>query len=524
MNTITILIVEDEFIVARDLQEHVERLGYRVGGRVNSGEKAIQYVRDNGADLVLMDIILKGKMTGVEAAAEIHSQFHIPVMYVTANADSGIFEQAKITEPFGFIVKPFDARQLHANIEMALYKHRMEAQLRRSEEKYRQVAENANESITVTQAGMFRYFNPKTMEITGYSRAGLASTPFSAFIHPDDQDVVMERHRKRLRGEPVPDVYAFRILHKDGHIKWVEIRAVVIEWDGKPATLTFLSDISVRKQAEEELTLYKTHLEELVDQRTTELQQEITERKRLESQLVQSQKMDAIGQLAGGIAHDFNTLLGIILGHGDIMRDDLSESDSLRENLDEIIEAGHRAKTLVRQLLDFARPSEDDRHQIRLASVVEDVVRMLQSSLPKSISIRQRIAAESTAVLANSTQITQVIMNVGLNAGHAIGEQAGNIEIALENVDMDAALADIQGVRPGAYVCLSISDTGCGMRHEVLEHIFDPFFTTKEVGKGSGLGLSIVHGIVTSHGGCITVASEPGTGSTFQIYLPTTDT
>ncbi len=250
---------------------------------------------------------------------------------------------------------------------------------------------------------------------------------------------------------------------------------------------------------------------------------DLTERKHLEEQLLQSQKMEAVGQLAGGIAHDFNTLLGIILGHGEIMRDDISEGSLLRDNLEEIIGAGYRAKTLVKQLLDFARPSEKDRCPIRLASVVEESFRLLRSSLSTTITIRQHIEAESSFVLANSTQIAQIIMNLGMNSGDALGEQRGEIEIALENVDVNAELADLQGVRQGTYIRLSISDTGCGMSHDVLEHIFEPFFTTKEVGKGSGLGLSIIHGIVKSHGGFIIVESEPGKGSVFQVYLPIID-
>jgi len=187
-------------------------------------------------------------------------------------------------------VKPFSERVLQANIEMALYKHRMEEQLRKSEEKYRQVVENANEIIAVTQGRMLKYCNLKTMEITGYSRAELDDKPFSEFIHSEDRDVVMERYRRRLQGEQIPAVYSFRFLHKEGHIIWFELRTVVIEWEGKPATLNFLSDITERKQAEEELTIYKNHLEELVEQRTTELQQEISERKQAEHALRESEK------------------------------------------------------------------------------------------------------------------------------------------------------------------------------------------------------------------------------------------
>lgn len=250
---------------------------------------------------------------------------------------------------------------------------------------------------------------------------------------------------------------------------------------------------------------------------------EITHLKHLEEQLLQSQKMEAVGQLAGGIAHDFNTLLGIILGYGDMMKDDISEDSLLWKNLEEIIAAAYRARGLVNQILEFARPSEKARHPIRLASIVENSIWLLRSSLPAIIGIRQRIETSSSLVLANSTQIAQVIMNLGINAGDALGEQGGEIGITLEEVEIDAELAGLEAVKQGAYVRLSINDTGCGMSKEILKRIFEPFFTTKDVGKGSGLGLSVVHGIVKSHKGFIRVESEPGKGSTFQVYLPRID-
>jgi signal transduction histidine kinase len=250
---------------------------------------------------------------------------------------------------------------------------------------------------------------------------------------------------------------------------------------------------------------------------------DITQLKILKEQLLQSQKMQALGQLAGGIAHDFNTLLGIILGYGDMMRDDVPEDTLMWENLEGIIKAGYRAKTLVQQLLDFARPSRAGREPLRFVSLVDDSLQLLQSSLPANIRIHQRIEAASICVRVNSTQIMQVMMNLGINAADAIGEQEGEITILLEEIGIDEELARFHDVSAGRYVRLSVHDTGCGMKPETLEHIFEPFFTTKEVGKGFGLGLSVVHGIVRSHEGFITVESEPRKGSRFQVYLPAID-
>ncbi|GAK60631.1 multi-sensor signal transduction histidine kinase [Candidatus Vecturithrix granuli] len=269
-----------------------------------------------------------------------------------------------------------------------------------------------------------------------------------------------------------------------------------------------------------ELRQHRDHLEDLVAQRTAELRQEMEERQRLEGQLVQSQKMEAIGQLAGGIAHDFNTLLGIILGYGEMLHDDLPKGSLQRENLEEMVTAAGRAKALVRQLLDFARPSKHNRYPLRIADVVADALRLLRSSLPKTVAIRERIEAASTLVQANAAQIFQVIMNLGLNAGDAIGGSKGEIEIALTDVTVKSECARLHAVPPGRYICLQVCDTGGGMPTDIAAHIFEPFFTTKEVGQGSGLGLSIVHGIVTSHGGFVTVESEPGQGARFRVYLP----
>lgn len=247
---------------------------------------------------------------------------------------------------------------------------------------------------------------------------------------------------------------------------------------------------------------------------------DITQLKHLEAQLLQTQKMEAIGQLAGGIAHDFNTLLGIILGYGDMVREDLQEGSLLRDNLEEIIEAGYRAKALITQLMDFARPSESARHPVQLASIITDSLRLLRSSLPTRIKIQPCIESETRLVLANPTQITQVIMNLGINAADAIGEQEGELEISLGDAIVDVELADLHNVQPGPYLLLGIRDSGSGMNQEVLEHLFEPFFTTKEVGKGSGLGLSVVHGIVKSHKGFVTVENTPEKGSIFHVYLP----
>ncbi|MFH0786120.1 MAG: PAS domain S-box protein [Pseudomonadota bacterium] len=249
-----ILIVEDEAIVAFDLKSGLEKLGYSVLAQVNSAEKALEMIEQNPPDLILMDIILKGKMDGIEAAEIIRSRWDIPVVFVTSYADQKRLDRAKLVYPFGYILKPFQDNDLKVTVEMALYvskvdreRRKAEEALREKEEAYRNLFENANETILVAQDGKVILFNPRTVMMTGYPAEELLSRPFIEFIHPDDRDMVMDRHVKRLKGEELLPIYDFRIIHKDGNVRWVELNAIVINWMGGTATLNFLSDITERK-------------------------------------------------------------------------------------------------------------------------------------------------------------------------------------------------------------------------------------------------------------------------------------
>jgi PAS domain S-box-containing protein len=242
------------------------------------------------------------------------------------------------------------------------------------------------------------------------------------------------------------------------------------------------------------------------------------DRAKLEAQLRQAHKMEAIGTLAGGIAHDFNNILGIIMGYAELALLKISGDDPLTENLQQVIRASHRAKDLVKQILTFSRQSEYTPQPLQPALIIKEVLKMLRASLPSAIEIRSNLTSNSL-VEADPTQIHQVIMNLCTNAGHAMRENGGILEVSLRDVEFRDS-SHHPDLFPGSYVQLSISDTGHGMTPEVRERIFEPFFTTKGIGEGTGLGLSVVHGIIKSYQGAITVYSEPGQGTTFNIYLP----
>ena len=248
------------------------------------------------------------------------------------------------------------------------------------------------------------------------------------------------------------------------------------------------------------------------------------EKMRLQTQLRQSQKLEAIGTLAGGIAHDFNNILSPIIGYTEMAINTVPPSSPLRSDLEQVLHAAFRARDLVRQILAFSRHGREQRMApLDVGSIVKEALKLLRASLPTTIQLRQNIW--KGAIMADATQIHQVLLNLCTNAAHAMNDR-GILDVSLTSVhleDEDLVELSLMDVKPGHYMKLSVSDTGCGMDGEMLQRIFDPYFTTKEVGKGSGLGLAVVHGIVKRHDGAITVASAVGGGSTFDVYFPCVD-
>ena len=247
---------------------------------------------------------------------------------------------------------------------------------------------------------------------------------------------------------------------------------------------------------------------------------DITRTFKLETKLQQAQKMEAIGTLAGGIAHDFNNILFPIIGFAEMAMDDLPEDSPLRENLNEILQGATRAGELVKQILTFSRQADQELKPMKLQFVIKEVLKLSRSTLPSTIQIIQDISSNCGQVIADSTQIHQIVMNLITNAFHALQDTGGKIEVTLKEVELERFDLKDKTMSPGSYACLTIADTGIGMQKSILDRIFDPYFTTKGKENGTCLGLAVVHGIVNSYGGDISVYSEPGMGTTIHIYLP----
>jgi signal transduction histidine kinase len=261
----------------------------------------------------------------------------------------------------------------------------------------------------------------------------------------------------------------------------------------------------------------------IVFKRIAENRQAEREKRQLQAQLRQTQKMEAIGTLAGGIAHDFNNILAALIGYADLAMDDIPEGTVTHQNIEGVLIAANRATELIKQILTFSRKDEARLICVNINTIVAEALKLLRSSLPRTIEIDQNINCNST-IMADETQIHQILVNLCTNAAHAMSETGGVLEVNLTDINIDSNIITGYGnLKQGLYVKLTVKDTGCGMGSEVKERIFEPFYTTKEIGKGTGLGLSVIHGIVENHNGIITVDSNPGEGTTFNIFFPCTE-
>jgi len=367
--------------------------------------------------------------------------------------------------------------------------------LSESEAKFRAIAETIPAGISLYQDWQVIYHNPAMATLTGYALDELTTEVGIQSIRADHRPFVLERGQQRMEGLPVPDHYELPLLTKHGEERWVYTSVGKFEFQGKKTNFTVMIDITERKKAEEAL------------RQTSE-------------QLRQSQKMEAVGQLAGGIAHDFNNLLTGISGYSRLIQMRTSPDDRTAGDISEVINAADRAAKLTAQLLAFSRKTILQPKQLQLNNLVHNLERLLEPLIGEDVELVTKFEPELGIIRADPGQLEQVIMNLVVNARDAL-PKGGKVVIETANVELDEVYtAQHEGSLSGKYVMLTVSDNGQGIPPQILERIFDPFFTTKEVGKGTGLGLSTVYGIVKQSGGNIWVYSEVGVGTTFKIYLP----
>ncbi|MCP4756057.1 MAG: PAS domain S-box protein [Proteobacteria bacterium] len=638
MEKVKVLIVEDEAIIAMEIESSLESLGYAVASVVDTGRTAIQKAEIDEPDIVLMDIRIKGEMDGIEAAGIIQARFGIPVIFSTAYLDEERIGRAKLSTPFGYILKPIQERDLKVTIEMALHvartekkrkaaeddlkaseaqkqaildgittniafvnqnleilwanktaaesvdktpeelygrrcyelwadpekpcencptvrafqtrksehsiihspdgriwdeggepafdvqgnllgvveiaqditeRKRTEEALKKSEERYRTVVDNAIEAICVIQDGMFEYFNPEAVGLFGYTENELKRLSVEETIFADDKELVTSRRLQRLKGEQVTGIYFHRIVTKDGGIRWVDIKAVTIAWNSRPATLVFIADI--------------------------------TERKRSEELMIQTEKMASIGGLAAGVAHELvNPLGGMLQGTQNVLRrlspDLKSNLESAEEFgidlhrlqlylekrgifhlLDGIRESGEKAARTIADMQQFSRKGEFNTVPVHLVGMMESALKLAGKDYDmetrydfQKIEIAREFGSNLPLIPCNKTEIEQVFLNLLIKAARNMADENGGSPRITLRIEVVKEMAQIE-----------VEDRGPGMNEETRKRIFEPFFFDNPGGKETGLGLSVSYMIIThNHKGSMEVESELGKGTRFIIRLP----
>ncbi|MGE5342820.1 MAG: ATP-binding protein [Candidatus Omnitrophota bacterium] len=372
----------------------------------------------------------------------------------------------------------------------------------KSEEKYRLLVDNSLVGIYIAHDHTITFCNQRFANAFGYQNP-------VEIIDKHLSELVTQESWERVNADPIPKPgapsannarrYELKGVKKDGSIFDIETLHHLLLDPGQSAFEGILIDITERKQAE-------------------------AEKEKLESQLRQSQKMESIGTLAGGIAHDFNNILGAVIGYTELALERVPNDPQATSYLERVIGASIRAKDMIRQILTFSRKSEKERTLIHLNEIVEEALNLMRSTLPTTIEIRKNLPHMKNPVRANTSEIHQIMMNLCANAAHAMKNTGGILSVELKEITLSEGPMTQKGLTPGVYQHLIVTDTGCGMPPQVMNRIFEPYFTTKKDGEGTGMGLSVVHGIIKSYGGEISVYSEPGKGTTFHVFLPVVET
>ena len=475
-----ILIVEDEGIIAADTKDTLEKLGYTVSAVVSSGKEAVQKASETTPDLVLMDIVLKGDMDGIEAAKQIRNCFSIPVVYLTACADDNTLQRAKISEPYGYVLKPLDARELHISIEIALYKHKMEKKFKEREQQLATITRCMGDGMIVTDVrGMITFMNPIAEALTGWKHEEASGRNLIEVFNLTENPI---KEVLSGRGDVANLINYTTLITRDGTKLSVENNIAPIKDDKGGDVIGAVMAF-----------------------------RDITERKKMEESLLQSEKYESLKITISGITHEFKNILAIIQGNAQLLKTSYGEHKGLTNRLSIISKMISDGDEIIRRMKEFINIKKDISYFMPVC--MRDLTRQaIRSQTPrwedvagaKSININQKSLKKIPAVLGNPSELKKVLMNIINNAFEAMPD--GGCLTARTWSENDS-------------VFISISDTGEGMPEDVQKRIFDPFFTTKTP-RRIGLGMSVAFGMMTRHGGKIDMKSEVGEGCTITLTLP----
>jgi PAS domain S-box-containing protein len=518
----SILIIEDEAPVRLSMAAYLNDFGY-LTLEADNGSAGLEMFRKKTPDLILLDLRMPG-MDGLKVLSVLSEEApDTPVIVVSGAGKIEDVVEALRKGAWDYMLKPISdmqvlmhaigkalerarllldnrrhqrdlevsVRERTAELEKEINERRQaEKALRESEERYRTLIDTAREGVwAIDTEGSTTFANRQMAEILGYTAEEMIGRPVFAFTDEANHAIIKKKLKRRIQGQG--EQYDLFLRHRDGS----EICCMI------NANPLFNSDGHVVG--------------------SFAMVTDVTERMHLQDRLQKAQRMEAIGTLAGGIAHDFNNILAAIFGYAQMMKFELPAESRCHRHLEGIWKAAERAKNLVQQILMFSRQAKEERKPLLLGLIIQESIKFLRASIPTTIEIRQNIQSKTRTVMADPTQIHQVLMNLCTNAAQAMAGESGQIEVTLEDVDIDRAdYGPASATVKCPHVRLSVRDNGQGIPAGHIARIFDPFFTTKEPGKGTGMGLAVVHGIVESYGGSVRVSSEPGKGTSFHILLP----
>jgi two-component system, cell cycle sensor histidine kinase and response regulator CckA len=507
MSKATILIVEDDAILALDLRRMISRLGYTVFGPLASGEEALALLAGQPVDLVLMDIELAGPINGIDTAETILRTVGVPVVFLTGFSQDPLLEQAKIAAPYGYLIKPVPEQELAATLEIALHRHMLDrqlketlAELRESEQNYKNLTESGQILIwTSGEDKLCNYFNKIWLNFTGRTLHQELGTGWLENVHPDDRQRCLDIYtgafdrREKFNME-------YRLRRHDGAYGWI------------------FDEGSPRCNSQGRFIGYIGHCLDITEHKEAEKRNA-----KLEAENRQLQKAESLGRMAGAIAHHFNNKLGAVIGNLELAIDELPGDAGVVKILSKAMQAAQMAAEVSGLMLTYLGQTVGTQTALDLSEVCRQSLPLLQATSTDSHYFKVDLPIAGPMIRANVNQIQQLLTSLITNAREAIGMNQGGIELIVKTV----SLTDIPGAclypidwQPAdiPYACLEVRDTGCGIAEFDIDKLGDPFYSSKSDVRG--LGLPIVLGIVKAHGGAVTVASEVGCGSTFRVFLP----
>ncbi|RPH38892.1 MAG: response regulator, partial [Desulfobulbaceae bacterium] len=499
---------EDEELVAADIQMSVEKMGYAVCAMASSGMEAVQKAKLTRPDLILMDIVLKGSMDGIEAATRIKDLYQIPVVYLTAFGENAMLQKAKAAEPYGYMTKPFNDRELHIAIEISIYKKEAENKIRKMERWFASVLKSIGEAvITSDKERRITFMNSVAEKLTGWSQEDALGKKLTKILNIKEKDLGdLEKHlveKVITEGRDINLIEDCILIGKDGvEIPISNSAAPINEENGEiSGSVLIFRDMTASKLAEQE-------------------------KLKLQERLNRAEKMESLGILAGGVAHDLNNVLGVILGYAELLLLKTDESSASRPQIQAIMKGGQRAAAIVDDLLTLARRGVTGKDVLNLNKIITDCLQTQEllnlSFYHPSVKIKTDLDPDLLNISGSSIHFDTSIYNLISNASEAM-PGGGVVTIKTTNQYLDKPVHGYDKIKDGDYVVLSVSDTGEGIHKDDIKRVFEPFYTKKVMGRsGTGLGLAVVWGTVKDHHGYINVHSEKGKGCTFTMYFPIT--